>query len=88
MGLCGTVHIWILGFYELAKPITQLWRKDASFTWGEKQDIAFETLKEYRCLAPAMRSIDYTSSNSIHLSVDSSFIAVGIILSQVDNEGQ
>jgi hypothetical protein len=46
MGLCGTVHIWILGFSQLAKPITQLWKKDAPFIWGEQQDYAFETLKE------------------------------------------
>jgi len=35
-----------------------------------------------------MRSIDYTSSNPVYLSIDSSFIAVGIILSQIDDNGK
>jgi hypothetical protein len=88
MGLCGTVQIWILGFSELAKPITRLWRKDEPFVWGEEQDKAFEKLKERICSAPAMRSIDYTSANPMILLVDSSFMAVGIILSQIDDEGK
>jgi transposase InsO family protein len=88
MGLCGTVRIWILGFSELAKPITKLWKKDEPFIWGEEQDEAFERLKERVCSAPAMRSIDYTSANPVILSVDSSFVAVGIILSQIDDEGK
>jgi hypothetical protein len=87
VGLCGTVRIWILGFSELARSITQLWKKDAPFIWGEKQNHAFETLKQLVYSAPAMRSIDYTSSNPVYLSVDSSFIAVGIILSQIDDQG-
>jgi hypothetical protein len=61
--------------------------KDAPFIWGEKQNHAFETLKQLVCSAPTMRSIDYTSSNPIYLLVDSSFIAVGIILSQIDDQG-
>ena len=88
MGLCGTVRIWILGFSTLARPITSLWKKDAPFIWGEEQDQAFNTLKERICSAPAMRSINYASPNPVILSVDSSFIAVGFILSQIDEEGR
>jgi hypothetical protein len=73
--------IWILGFF-------QLWRKHAPFIWGDKQNEAFKTLKEHKSSAPAMRSIDYTSSNPVYLSVDSSHIAVGIILSQLDDDGK
>jgi hypothetical protein len=48
--------MWILGFSELAKPITQLWKKMAP-SFGEK-------------------------SKTTH------YIAVGIILSQIDDEGK
>jgi hypothetical protein len=33
-----------------------------------------------------MQSIDYSSSNPVYLSVDSSFIAVTIILSHIDDD--
>ena len=88
MGLCGTVRIWISGFSELARPITSLWRKDAPFVWGEEQDQAFNVLKKRVCSAPALCSIDYSSSNPVILSVDSSYIAVGFILSQLNDQGK
>ncbi|KAI0339179.1 hypothetical protein BDW22DRAFT_1298427, partial [Trametopsis cervina] len=44
----------------------------------------FNTLKLAITHPPALRPVDYTSSNVVVLSVDSSFIAVGFILSQYD----
>lgn len=76
MGLCGTVHIWILGFSELAKPITRLWKKNVLFHCGNVQNEAFETLKDYVSSALAICSIDYTSENPVILSVDSSFMVI------------
>jgi len=86
LGLCGTVRIWIKNYSELARPLTELWRHNVEFIWDEKRQEAFAKLKELVSSAPALRPIDYTSENPVILSVDSSNIAAGMILSQVDDE--
>ena len=60
MGLCSTVHIWIPNYSQIASNITSLWRKGVEFVWTEKQEAAFEALKEYGTTAPVLTSIDYT----------------------------
>jgi hypothetical protein len=88
LGLCGTVGIWIPGYFELARPITELWRQNFELIWDEYRKKAFETLKSLVASAPALRSIDYGSELPIILSVDSSYMSVGIILSQIDEHGR
>lgn len=88
LGLCGTVRIWIPGYSELARPLTELWRQNFDFVWDERRKKAFETLKSLVASAPALRSIDYGSELPIILSVDSSYMSVGIILSQIDENGK
>ena len=88
LGLCGTVRIWIKNYSALARPLTELIRQDVEFIWDDRRHNAFETLKHYVTTAPALRPIDYTSDPPVILSVDSSKIAVGIILSQIDEDGK
>ena len=88
MGLCGTVRIWIKDFSHLARPITELWRKSEEFIWDERRQEAFETLKKLISSAPALNPIDYTVDRAVVLSVDTSLHAVGIILSQLDDQGR
>ena len=87
LGLCGTVRIWIENYSKLARPLTELVRKEADFEWTPERQKAFDTLKHIVASAPALRPIDYTSMQPIILSVDSSKIAVGFILSQLDEDG-
>jgi hypothetical protein len=88
LGLCGTVRIWIQDYSKLARPLTELVRKDADFDWTDRCQEAFDILKEKVSSAPALRPIDYTSAQPVTLSVDTSYIAAGFILSQLDNEGK
>jgi hypothetical protein len=87
LGLCGTVRIWIENYSALAKPLAELFHKGAEFIWDERRQAAFQALKEKVSSAPALRSIDYTSDRPTYLSVDSSHIAAGFILSQEDEDG-
>jgi RNase H-like domain found in reverse transcriptase len=82
------VRIWIPNYSEQARPLTELTRKDEEFIWDTRRQQAFDSLKKLVTSAPALRPIDYTSDNPIILSVDSSIIAIGFILSQLDNEGR
>lgn len=88
LGLCGGVRIWIKDYSLLARPLTELWRKDVEFEWTPRRQEAFNTLKNLISSAPALRPIDYDSDLPVMLSVDSSYIAVGFILSQMDEAGK
>ena len=88
LGLCGTVRIWIKNYSEIARPLTELVRKDAELEWNERREQAFQALKEAITSPPALRPIDYSSERPVVLSVDSSKIAVGFILSQIDEDGR
>lgn len=45
-----------------------------------------ETLKELAQNSPCIRAINYDSTNEVILGVDTSYIAVGYILSQIGND--
>lgn len=88
LGLCGGVRIWIKNYSQLARPLTELWRRDEEFEWNDRRQEAFETLKKLVSSAPALRAIDYESDLPVILAVDSSYLAVGFILSQMDEQGR
>ena len=88
LGLCGGVRIWIKNYSIITRPLSELWRKEQPFIWDERREEAFQTLKQLISTAPALRPIDYESSNPVILSVDSSQIGAGFILSQIDDDGK
>jgi transposase InsO family protein len=88
MGLCGTVRIWIKNYSHIARPISELWRKSEEFIWDDRRQEAFDTLKKLITSAPALNPINYTTDRPVVLSVDTSLHAVGMILSQLDEQGR
>jgi transposase InsO family protein len=88
LGVTGVVRIFIKGYATIAKPLVQLTRKDIKFIWGEEQEKAMQELKLKVTSAPCLKPIDYASGRRVILSVDSSVIAVGWILSQLNEEGK
>ena len=86
--LCGTVRIWIENYSVKARPLTELIRQGTEFIWDERRAEAFEVLKKAITSPPALKPIDYQSDRPIVLSVDSSYIAVGFILSQENEKGK
>jgi transposase InsO family protein len=88
LGLCGVVRIWIKDYSMIIWPLTELWRKNQIFVWNERQEEAFQKLKKIIISPPALRPIDYDSHNPVILAVDSSYLGVGIILSQIDEQGK
>ena len=69
------------------RPLTELYWHDAEFIWDQCRQAAFEKMKQLVSQAPALRPIDYTSKQPVILAVNSSQIAVGFILYQLDEEG-
>nr|GEZ94322.1 hypothetical protein [Tanacetum cinerariifolium] len=53
-GLAGYYRIFIEGFSKIAKPMTKLTQKKVEFEWGDKQEAAFQLLKQKLCSAPIL----------------------------------
>ena len=58
------------------------------FEFGGEQLLAMEKMKFLMQQCPAICAINYHSDNKVILSVDSSWMAVGFILSQVGDDGK
>nr|GEW21842.1 putative reverse transcriptase domain-containing protein [Tanacetum cinerariifolium] len=53
-GLAGYYRRFIEGFSKIAKPLTKLTQKKVMFDWGDKQEAAFQLLKQKLCSAPIL----------------------------------
>nr|GEY61745.1 putative reverse transcriptase domain-containing protein [Tanacetum cinerariifolium] len=54
LGLAGYYRRFIKGFSKIAKPMTKLTQKKVKFEWGDKQEAAFQLLKQKLCSAPIL----------------------------------
>nr|GFD14875.1 putative reverse transcriptase domain-containing protein [Tanacetum cinerariifolium] len=54
LGLAGYYRRFIEGFLKIAKPMTMLTQKKVKFDWGDKQEAAFQLLKQKLCSAPIL----------------------------------
>jgi hypothetical protein len=84
----GTIRTWIKDYTRIARPLTNLTRANIPFEWNQEAQDAMEELKKAIIISPAIRPISYTSSNEVILAVDSSYLACGWILFQLDTEGR
>ncbi|GKC48553.1 putative reverse transcriptase domain-containing protein, partial [Tanacetum coccineum] len=51
LGLVGYYRRFIEGFLKIAKPMTKLTQKKVKFFWGDKQEAAFQVIKQKLCSA-------------------------------------
>ena len=84
VGTIGVCHMFIKNFAHRAHHLVKLTRKGAKWEFGEKQLAVMEDLKEALVTSPALRPTDYHSEAPVILGVDTSYIAIGSILSQCD----
>ncbi|GJT86654.1 putative reverse transcriptase domain-containing protein [Tanacetum coccineum] len=61
LGLAGYYRRFIENFSKIAKPLTLLTQKNKAYVWGDKQEEAFQILKEKLCNAPQGKVIAYAS---------------------------
>ncbi|GKA82397.1 putative reverse transcriptase domain-containing protein [Tanacetum coccineum] len=54
LGLVGYYRRFIESFSKIAKPMTKLTQKNVKFEWGEKEEAAFQLLKQKLCSAPIL----------------------------------
>ena len=88
LGTCGVLRIFIKGYTLVARPLIHLTRKDVPFEIGPPQLDAFEKLKSLVLDSPALRPIDYESSQPVILAVDSCANGAGYVILQVGADGK
>ncbi|GJZ29841.1 putative reverse transcriptase domain-containing protein [Tanacetum coccineum] len=80
LGLAGYYRRFIEGFSKIAKPMTKLTQKSIKFNWGEKEETAFQTLKQKLCSAPIL-ALPEGSENFV-VYYDASHKGLGAVLMQ------
>ncbi|GJR28010.1 putative reverse transcriptase domain-containing protein [Tanacetum coccineum] len=71
---------FIKGFSKIAKPMTKLTQKSVKFNWGEKEETAFQILKQKLCSAPIL-ALPEGSENFV-VYCDASHKGLGAVLMQ------
>ncbi|GKD02504.1 putative reverse transcriptase domain-containing protein [Tanacetum coccineum] len=80
LGLVGYYRRFIEGFLKTAKSMTKLTRKGVKFDWGDKQEAAFQLLKQKLCSAPILALLE--GSEDFVVYCDASHKGLGVVLMQ------
>lgn len=84
LGLFSYYRKFVKDFSKIAKPLLMLLKKDAPFLWTEKQQKAFDYLKQRLMEAPILQYPDF--EKPFVLYTDASGTGLGAVLSQIDDE--
>ena len=85
VGLCGFFRRHIANFSKLARPLTECTKKEIGYTWGTRQQDAFDTLKTHLVTAPLLRYPDLDLPFTV--ISDASGFSVGAVLCQDHGSG-
>ncbi|GKA00696.1 putative reverse transcriptase domain-containing protein [Tanacetum coccineum] len=80
LGLAGYYRRFIEGFSKIAKPMTKLTQKGIKFDWGEKEENAFQLIKQKLCSAPILALPE--GSEDFVVYCDASHKGLGAVLMQ------
>ncbi|GJU45470.1 putative reverse transcriptase domain-containing protein [Tanacetum coccineum] len=80
LGLAGYYRRFIEGFSKITKPMTKLTQKKVKFEWGDKQEAAFQLLKQKLCSAPILALPE--GSEDFIVYCDASIKGLGAVLMQ------
>lgn len=85
LGFANFYRRFIRDYSKVVSPLTALTKKDSAFTWSDKCQSAFESLKTRFTSAPILRHFDPNATT--YLETDASDYAIGTILSQNGEDG-
>ncbi|KAG2948805.1 hypothetical protein PC117_g5761 [Phytophthora cactorum] len=86
LGLANYLHNYSANNAEMARPLSNLLKKDAPWCWEVEHDEAFQTVKESLLRAPTLALLDPNRPFSV--VCDASDFAIGCALLQADTEGR
>jgi hypothetical protein len=80
LGLAGYYRRFILNFSKIAKPITDLLKKEEKFVWNAERDEVFQTLKKLLTTSLVLAQPDITKSFDVYC--DASGTELGCVFMQ------
>lgn len=85
IGLCSFFRRFVRSFSIIARPLTALLKKDATWQWGKEQVQSFDTLKEELSRKPVLALYDPKAPTELH--TDACKIGIAGILMQRNKDG-
>lgn len=86
LGLAGYFRKFVPRYSMIARPLSNLLKKDVTFYFGEKQNCAFHELKDILSRDPVLRLYRIEADTELH--TDASKLGFGAILMQRDPDDQ
>jgi hypothetical protein len=80
LGFTGYYRYFVPNYSKIARPLLDLTKKSTPWHWEERQQLAFDELKDRMCSKPVLKQPDFT--RKFYLQVDASAYGVGAVLSQ------
>ena len=77
-GLTNYYRRYVEGYSRITTPMTDMTRKNTKFEWGEKQEVAFQELKDKFRKGEIQKNFDATQA--VHLEIDASDRAIRVYL--------
>jgi hypothetical protein len=84
--LCNYYRICVQDFSTIVHPLYALLQKDVVWTWSEKAQEAFNTLKEKLSEFPILKKPDFSKVFILH--IDWSALGIGVIIDQLNEESK
>jgi RNase H-like domain found in reverse transcriptase len=82
-GLCNYCRRFIPNFGETANALTDLCRKDSKLHWTDIQQLAFDHLKNFLCVAPVFAYPDFNAR--FYFATDTSVTGLGAVIYQLSD---
>src|SRR5277367_1522755 len=86
LGFGNFYRKFISHYSDLAKPLTELTKKDKKFEWDDNCQTAFDLLKKKFTEEPVLLMPDH--SKPFQIEADASKVATGAVLTQLDSNGE
>ena len=83
LGLVGYYRKFVPHFSDMARPLTQLTRKNEGFSWSTECDKCFHMLKDYLQEAPILRYPDPTADYILYTDA-SKYAYAGVLTQSID----
>ena len=85
LGLANYYRQFVKDFSKIAKPLYEMTRKETKWSWGERQQKAFEELKEKFTTEPVLVTLDLDKEMRVEVDV-SDFAMGGVLLMKCEDE--
>jgi hypothetical protein len=85
LGFGNFYRKFISHYSELARPLNDLTKKDKKFEWNTKCQEVFDTMKKRFTEEPVLLMPD--QSKPFQIESDTSKMAIGVVLTQLDSNG-